>query len=97
FVPALLLSVLGSRALLAWFSLRAYRLAHVPVPAWRWRWWGRTVDFRLIGESALAGTANLTTRLASVVLLGAVLPSLSVPDAEVQLLAFVLHLAAPLI
>lgn len=97
FVPALLLSVLGSRGLLVWFSLRAYRLAHVPLPAWRWRWRGRTIDIRLVGESALAGTANLTTRLASVVLLGAVLPSLSVPDAEVQLLAFVLHLAAPLI
>jgi len=97
FVPALLLSVLGSRALLAWFSLRAYRFAHVPLPAWRWRWWGRAVDFRLIGESALAGTANLTSRLASVVLLGAVLPSLGVADAEVQLLAFVLHLSAPLI
>ena len=30
-------------------------------------------------------------------LLGAVLPSLGAADAEVQLLAFVLHLAAPLI
>jgi len=97
FVAALLASVIGSRALLWRFSLRAYRLAHVPLPAWRWRWRGRGVDFRLIGESALAGTANLTTRLASVVLLGAVLPSLGTADAEVQLLAFVLHLAAPLI
>jgi len=97
FVAALLVSVLGSRALLAWFSLRAYRLAHVLLPAWRWRWWGRTFDGSLVGESALAGTANLTTRLASVVLLTAVLPSLGTADAEVQLLAFVLHLAAPLI
>jgi hypothetical protein len=97
FVVALLVSVLGSRALLGWFSLRAYRLAHVPLPAWRWRWPGRTFDFRLVGDSALAGTANLTTRLASVVLLGAVIPSLGAADAEVQLVAFVLHLAAPLV
>jgi hypothetical protein len=97
FVVALLVSVLGSRALLGWFSLRAYRLAHVPLPAWRWRWPGRTFDFRLVGDSALAGMANLTTRLASVVLLGAVIPSLGAADAEVQLVAFVLHLAAPLV
>jgi hypothetical protein len=97
FVAALMVSVAASRALLAWFSWRAYRLAQVPLPAWRWRWRGRRFDARLVGESALAGTANLTTRLASVVLLAAVLPSLGAADAEVQLLAFVLHLAAPLI
>src|SRR5581483_1434468 len=80
FVAALLASVLGSRALLAWFSLRAYRLAHVPRPAWRWGWWGRTFDVRLVAESALAGIANVTTRLASVVLLGAVVPALGAAD-----------------
>ena len=97
FVVALLVSVLGSRGLLAWFSLRAYRLAHVPLPRWRWRWPGRTFDFRLVADSAFAGMANLTTRLASVVLLGAVIPSLGAADPEVQLVAFVLHLAAPLV
>ena len=97
FVLALLLSVLGSRALLALVLAARVPICARASPAWRWRWRGRTVDPRLIGESALAGTANLTTRLASVVLLGAVLPSLGAADAEVQLLAFVLHLAAPLI
>ncbi len=101
FVASLLVSVLCSRALLWRFTLRAYRLTRVPLPGWRWRWRlglpGRGVDWRLLGESTLAGTANLTTRLASVVMLGAVLPSLGTDDPEAQLLAFVLHLAAPLV
>ena len=101
FVAALLTSVLCSRALLLRFTLRAYRLARVPLPAWRWRWrWkgqGRRADWRLLGQSALAGVANLTTRLASVVLLGAVLPSLDSDDGQLQAVAYVLHLAAPLI
>jgi hypothetical protein len=99
FVAALLISVLASRALLLRFTLRGYRNARVPLPAWRVRRWGRRTDWRLVGESALAGTANLTTRLASVVLLAAVIPSLSqgAADDDLQLLAYVLHLAAPLI
>jgi hypothetical protein len=101
FVAALLASVLCSRALLLRFTLRAYRLARVPLPAWRWRWrWkkpGRRIDWHLLGQSALAGVANLTTRLASVVLLGAVLPSLDSDDGQLQAIAYVLHLAAPLI
>lgn len=100
FVVSLLASVIVSRALLWRFTLRAYRLSRVPLPAWRWRWRRRRrgADWHLLGESALAGTANLTTRLASVALLGAVLPSLMKRgDDEVQLLAYVLHLAAPLV
>jgi hypothetical protein len=97
FVAALLVSVLCSRALLLRFTLRAYRLRGLPLPAWRLRRWGRRPDWRLLGESALAGVANLTTRLASVVLLGAVLPSLGRGDDDIQLLAYVLHLVAPLI
>ena len=99
FVAALLVSVLCSRALLLRFTLRAYRLARVPLPAWRWRWRRSRAraDWRLLGDSALAGVANLTTRLASVVLLGAVLPSLDADDGQLQAVAYVLHLAAPLI
>ena len=100
FVAALLVSVLASRALLLRFTLRGYRNARVPLPAWRVRRWGRRrFDWRLVGDSALAGTANLTTRLASVVLLATVIPSLSQgsADDDLQLLAYVLHLAAPLI
>jgi hypothetical protein len=98
FVAALLLSVLASRALLLRFTLRAYKVSRVPRPAWRWRRWGARADWRLLGESALAGIANLTTRLAAVVLLGAVLPSLgSGADDQLQWVAYVLHLAAPLV
>src|SRR6185295_11248928 len=74
FVVALAASVVLSRALLLRFTLRAYRTARLPRPAWRWRRWGRRPDWSLLGESALAGFANLTTRLGAVVLLGAVLP-----------------------
>ncbi|HET6150141.1 MAG TPA: hypothetical protein VFH68_21550 [Polyangia bacterium] len=97
FVAALLASVLCSRALLLRFTLRAFRVARVPLPAWRVRRWSARPDWRLLGDSALAGTANLTTRLASVVLLGAVIPSLGAAEGELDVLAYVLHLAAPLI
>jgi hypothetical protein len=99
FVAALLASVLCSRTLLLRFTLRAYRRTRVPLPAWRWRLRRarRRPDWRLLGDSALAGIANLTTRLASVVLLGAVLPSLDTDEGQLQAVAYVLHLAAPLI
>ena len=97
FVVALLVSVLVSRALLLRFTLRAYRVTRVPLPAWRARRWSLRPNWRLLGDGALSGTANLTTRLASLVLLGAVVPSLAEGDGDVQLLAYVLHLAAPLI
>ncbi|HEY7373988.1 MAG TPA: hypothetical protein VIF57_17640 [Polyangia bacterium] len=110
FVAALLASVIVSRALLLAFTLRGYRLARVPLPRWRWpgrrrapadarrsRARPRAIDWRLVGQSALAGTANLTTRLASVALLVAVVPSLRSDSGEVQLLAYVLHLAAPMV
>ena len=109
FVAALLASVIVSRGLLLRFTLRGYRLARVPLPRWRWPGWrwrrrsraasarARAIDWQHVGKSALAGTANLTTRLASVALLGAVVPSLGSDGGDVQLLAYVLHLAAPMV
>ncbi len=100
FVAALAVSVAVSRGLLLVYTGRAYRRFRVPRPT-----------LRLLGKQALAvidrgallaGVANLSTRIGGVVLLAALVPSLTEvvgPDDEplIEPYAFALHLAAPFI
>ncbi|CAN5903754.1 hypothetical protein BH11MYX4_BH11MYX4_32970 [soil metagenome] len=103
FPVALVLSVLASRALLVRFTRRAYRIQRVPAPILRpWAFPGRRPAWGMVRATALAALANTTSRLGGVVLLAAVIPSLSttVDEAEVPIVepfALALHLASPLL
>ena len=103
FPLALVGSVVVSRALLVRFTRRAYRLQRVPAPKLRlggFRF--RAPEWKLVQQTVLAALANTTSRLGGVVLLAAVIPSLSttVDDAEMPIVepfALALHLASPLL
>jgi hypothetical protein len=101
FVAALFASIMASRALLFVFTERAYRRHRIPAPSFRVAM--RRLRGGLGGAKGalLAALANVTTRLGSVVLLAAVVPSLVFYDADVgggvEPFAFALHLAAPLV
>lgn len=108
FPIALAASVAVSRALLFVYTRRAYRFRRIPAPHWRLRWRSksaksRPIEWRMLRDALLGGVANTTTRLGGVVLLAAVVPSLSRPDLfedeapAVEPFAFALHLAAPLL
>jgi hypothetical protein len=114
FPIALAASVGVSRALLFMYTRRAYRFRRIPAPRWRLRWTRRArprprsdkdarVNRRLIRDAVLGGAANTTTRLGAVVLLAAVIPSLTRSDVfeneapAVEPFAFALHVAAPLL
>ncbi len=100
FVLAMLVSIVVSRGLLLLYTRRAYRRFRVPLPRWtlRPRGWP---SLAMAKTAALAGTANLTTRLGAVVLLAALIPSLAADDPfedpRTQAFAFALHLAAPML
>jgi hypothetical protein len=105
FPLALAASVAVSRSLLFVYTRRAYRFRRIVPPRWRltWRSKGRPIEWRMFRDALLGGVANTTTRLGGVVLLAAVVPSLTRPDVfeneapEVEPFAFALHLAAPLL
>jgi hypothetical protein len=105
FPIALTASVVISRVLLFHFTQRAYRLRRVPPPRWRLVPRRPRVDWGLLRDAVLAGIANTTTRLGGVVLLAAIIPSLTSHRGgpfedevqEVEPFAFALHLAAPLL
>lgn len=103
FPLALVGSVVISRALLVRFTRRAYRLQRVPAPSLRpWSVRFRRPEWKLVQQTILAALANTTSRLGSVVLLAAVIPSLSttVEEAEMPIVepfALALHLASPLL
>ncbi len=105
FPIALTSSLLASRTILFVYTRRAYRLRRVPPPRWRLAPRRPKVDVGLFLNAALAGLANITTRLGGVVLLAAVIPSLARPSSEffedevpaVEPFAFALHLAAPML
>ena len=100
FVIALGLSVFVTRGLLLVFSRRAYRRHHIPAPRLTWIWRNRRFHLSDFAGAGSAGAANLTSRVGSVVLLAAVIPSL-VTDVDfgggIEPLAFALHLASPLL
>lgn len=98
FVAALLVSLAVSRGFLFVFTRRAYARLRLPRP--RFRLWSRGVMRMFDGKALLAGIANLSTRLGGVVLLAALMPSLTMSnglDEEpvIEPFAFSLHLAAP--
>ncbi len=105
FVAALAASVLVSRGMLFVYTRRAYRLRRVPAPRWRLvpRLGGGHVTLEMVGEALLAGSANTVGRIGAVVLVAAIIPSLSQAppeseeDAILASFAFALHLAAPLL
>lgn len=103
FVVALAASVVVSRGFLFVYTRRAYRLRRVPAPRWRLLPRRGHITLRMLGEALLAGAANTTARLGAVVLVAAIVPSLSQSppetDEDVVLasFAFALHLAAPLL
>jgi hypothetical protein len=105
FPVALTASLVLSRALLFHFTRRAYRQRRIPAPHWRLVPRRPRLDGRLLRDAVLAGLANTTTRLGGVVLLAAVIPSLSSHTSgpfeddvqEVEPFAFALHLASPLL
>jgi hypothetical protein len=100
FVAALVVSTIVSRALLFVFTRRAYRRHRVPRPHVRLL---ALPALAVIDRQALlAGIANLSTRLGGVVLLAALIPSLTNvvnedDEVTVEPFAFALHLAAPFI
>lgn len=100
FVLAMFVSIVASRGLLWLYTRRAYRRFRVPLPRWTMRPRGRP-SLAMAKAAALAGTANLTTRLGAVVLLAAVIPSLAAgdpfDDPRNQAFAFALHLSAPML
>ena len=106
FTIALASSLVVSRAILFVYTRRAYRLRRVPQPRWRFALRKPKVDVGLLRDAFLAGLANITTRIGGVVLLAAVIPSLTSHNAggpfdddvqEVEPFAFALHLASPLL
>lgn len=87
------------------FIRRAYRVGRVPSPPLRLELFPRALRQHeprgvRLADVALAAIASTSSRIGSVVLLAAVVPSLSAAmaseDEEVQRLALSLHLAAPL-
>lgn len=102
FPLALVVSVGLSRGALFVFARRAYRDNRITPPRWRLVFRPRRLDLAALRAALLAGAANLTTRLGGVVLLAAVVPSLSTLTDEddmpfVEPFALSLHLAAPLL
>jgi hypothetical protein len=103
FPAALVVSVVVSRGLLVRFTRRAYRVQRVPAPRLRpFMLRLRRPDWPMVRATLLAALANTTSRLGGVVLLAAVIPSLSttVDEAEMPIVepfALALHLASPLL
>ncbi|HEY8075603.1 MAG TPA: hypothetical protein VIF62_15870, partial [Labilithrix sp.] len=96
FPIALVASAIVSRGLLFGFTRRAYRVQRVPSPRVRLLPRLAIPDLSTVKDAVLGAVANLTTRLGAVVLLAAVIPSLSgVDDDPLAPFAFALHLAAP--
>jgi hypothetical protein len=98
FVAALVLSIVASRGVLFVFTRRGYRRARVPEP--HFRLFRRGIGAIWDRHVLLAGIANLSSRLGAVVLLAALVPSMTTiegPDDEAVLepFAFALHLASP--
>jgi hypothetical protein len=106
FAVALLVSVVVTRALLFGFTRRAYRMHRVPSPRLRLRPRRKPprsiTNWRARAEIAVAALANTATRLGSVVLLAAVVPSLTTIENDegeptIEPFALALHVAAPLL
>lgn len=98
FVAALLVSLVMSRSLLFVYTRRAYERLRLPRPRFRIVSRGATKIFDR--NMLLAGIANLSTRLGGVVLLAALVPSLTTnsgldEEPVIEPFAFSLHLAAP--
>lgn len=103
FPIALVASVILSRGLLFHFSRRAYRQQRTPEPLWRFGVRAWSVSGAVVREAALASLANLGTRLGSIVLLAAVVPSLSsvtwdeADEPTIAPFALALHVSTPLL
>lgn len=106
FPLAVVVATLLSRSLSFVYIRRAYRISRTPSPPLRLVLFPRAsrskhpVRGPVLRDVVLGAFANLGTRIGSVVLLAAVVPSLSKAaageDEEVRMLALSLHLAGPL-
>lgn len=98
FVIGLAAATAASRALFFVFTRRGYERHRVPKPSFVRMFRGPRLDRAMLDGAFLGGVANLASRVASIVLLAIVVPSLaSAADfgGEIEPLAFALHLASP--